>query len=143
MDRGRVVAEGTGGDLKAAIGAGQVRLRVRHPGQRPTAARILADGLDVEVHPDTDPRALSAVVPADAVNPSVHAKALREMLEPDQQRLLAPAGVTVDAVVPGAFARLWRVPVAGAYGAAPVSRRILVVQALPAVVALVLVLASS
>jgi hypothetical protein len=57
------------------------------------------------------------VVPADAVNPSVHANALREMLEPDQQRLLAPAGVTVDAVVPGAFARLWRVPVAGAYGA--------------------------
>ena len=65
VDRGRVIAEGTSGDLKAAIGAGQVRLRVRHPGQRPTAARILADGLDVEVHPDTDPRALSAVVPAD------------------------------------------------------------------------------
>ena len=62
------------------------------------------------------------VVPADAVNPSVHAKALREMLEPDQQRLLAPAGVTVDPVVPGAFARLWRVPVAGAYGAIQTQR---------------------
>ena len=62
------------------------------------------------------------VVPANAVDPSVHATALREMLEPEQQRLLAPAGVTIDPVVPGAFARLWRVPVAGAYGAIQTQR---------------------
>jgi hypothetical protein len=62
------------------------------------------------------------VVPPEALQPSVHARALRGLLEPEQQRLLAPAGVTVDPVVPGAFARLWRVPVAGAYGAIQTQR---------------------
>lgn len=61
-------------------------------------------------------------IPADAVYPSVHARALREALEPQFQRALAPGGVTVDPVVPGAFARLWRIPVAGAYGAIQTQR---------------------
>ena len=62
------------------------------------------------------------VVQSEAVEPSIHARALRDLLQPEQQRLLAPAGVTVDPVVPGAFARLWRVPVAGAYGAIQTQR---------------------
>lgn len=62
------------------------------------------------------------VVAADAVEPGVHARALRNAVESDYQRLLAPAGVTVDPVVPGAFARLWHVPVAGAYGAIQTQR---------------------
>jgi len=66
VDHGRIIAEGTSGDLKAAIGAGQVRLRVRRPDQRSVAARILADVLDVAVRPDADPRALTAVVQAEA-----------------------------------------------------------------------------
>ena len=66
VDHGRIIAEGTSGDLKAAIGAGQVRLRVRRPDQRSVAARILADALDVAVRPDADPRALTAVVQAEA-----------------------------------------------------------------------------
>jgi hypothetical protein len=57
------------------------------------------------------------VVPSSAIQPSVHAAALRARLAPQHQRLLAPAGVTVDPVVPGQFARLWRIPVVGAYGA--------------------------
>jgi hypothetical protein len=52
----------------------------------------------------------------------VHARALRDALDAQHQRLLAPAGVTVDPVIPGAFARLWRVPVAGAYGAIQTQR---------------------
>ncbi len=66
VDHGRIIAEGTSGDLKAAIGAGQLRLRVRRPDQRPTAAHIVADILDAPVHPDTDPRALTAVLHAGA-----------------------------------------------------------------------------
>jgi hypothetical protein len=62
------------------------------------------------------------VVPAAAVQPSVHAAGLRASLVPEHQRLLAPAGVTTDPVVPGAFARLWRIPVAGAYGAIQTQR---------------------
>jgi daunorubicin/doxorubicin transport system ATP-binding protein len=65
VNHGRIIAEGTSGDLKAAIGAGQVRLRLRYPDQRPVATRILADALDAAVHADTDPRTLTAVVQAD------------------------------------------------------------------------------
>jgi daunorubicin/doxorubicin transport system ATP-binding protein len=66
VDHGRIIAEGTSGDLKAAIGAGQVRLRVRRPDQRAVAARMLADALGVAVRDDVDPRALTAVVQAEA-----------------------------------------------------------------------------
>jgi hypothetical protein len=62
------------------------------------------------------------VIPSAALQPSVHARALRDALAPDHQRLLSPAGVTTDTLVPGAFARLWQIPVAGAYGAIQTQR---------------------
>jgi ABC-2 type transport system ATP-binding protein len=66
MDDGRIVAEGTSADLKAAIGGGQLRLRVGVADLRPAAAQILASALDATVHPEADPRALLAVVDAGA-----------------------------------------------------------------------------
>ena len=53
---------------------------------------------------------------AEEIKPSVHAVRLAAGLKPKQQRLLAPAGTQVDAVVPAVFARLWQIPIAGGYG---------------------------
>ena len=58
----------------------------------------------------------AARIPGEAVRPSVHAARLAAGLAPDHQRLLAPAGTQVDAVAPAAFARVWRIPIAGGYG---------------------------
>ncbi len=55
-------------------------------------------------------------IPAEAVEPSVHTLRLASTLAPGQQRLLSIGGTGSDAVAPGAFARLWRIPIAGGYG---------------------------
>ena len=57
-----------------------------------------------------------STIPAEAIRPSVHAVRLAAGLLSDRQRLLAPAGTQVDAVVPAAFARVWEIPIAGGYG---------------------------
>jgi ABC-2 type transport system ATP-binding protein len=62
MDRGRVIAEGSPGQLKASVGAGALRLRLPDPTQRADARRLLAQALGVPVHPASDPAALSARV---------------------------------------------------------------------------------
>jgi ABC-2 type transport system ATP-binding protein len=59
IDRGKVIAEGTSGELKASIGSGALRVRLRHPEARPEAERVLSQALDVPVHPESDPAALS------------------------------------------------------------------------------------
>ncbi len=43
IDKGRVIAEGTKGELKASVGAGSVHLRLRDADQRPEAERLLRD----------------------------------------------------------------------------------------------------
>jgi ABC-2 type transport system ATP-binding protein len=65
MERGSVIAEGTSGELKASVGAGTLRLRVRDPERRPRARRVLAQALGVSVRPESDPATLSARI-ADA-----------------------------------------------------------------------------
>jgi ABC-2 type transport system ATP-binding protein len=60
IDRGRVIAEGTSGELKASVGSGTLHLRVADPAQRPAAGKVLADVLGVPVLEDADPAALSA-----------------------------------------------------------------------------------
>jgi ABC-2 type transport system ATP-binding protein len=55
IDHGRVIAEGTRGELKASVGAGSLHVRVADVGQRPQAARLL--GGDVQL--DSDPAALT------------------------------------------------------------------------------------
>jgi ABC-2 type transport system ATP-binding protein len=59
IDHGRVIAEGTPGQLKASVGSGALHVRLLDPDQRPEAERLLALELD-SVHTEPDPSALSA-----------------------------------------------------------------------------------
>jgi ABC-2 type transport system ATP-binding protein len=86
IDHGKVIAEGTKGELKASVGAGAVHLRLRDPQQRPAAERVLAEVLDAHVQLDHDPVALTARVDGD----SGAEQAGRALAE------LARAGITVD-----------------------------------------------
>ncbi|QYN39466.1 ATP-binding cassette domain-containing protein [Pseudonocardia sp. DSM 110487] len=60
IDHGKVVAEGSSGQLKASVGAGSLYVRLRAPEQRAEAERVLAGVLEVPVEPSADPAALSA-----------------------------------------------------------------------------------
>ncbi|MGE3074870.1 MAG: ATP-binding cassette domain-containing protein [Dehalococcoidia bacterium] len=62
IDQGRVVAEGTAGELKSSVGAGSLRVRLRDPARREDARRLLACELQASVTPDIDPGSLSARV---------------------------------------------------------------------------------
>jgi ABC-2 type transport system ATP-binding protein len=57
IDHGRVIAEGTPGQLKASVGSGSLHVRLLDPEQRPEAERILAQELGA-VHLEPDPSAL-------------------------------------------------------------------------------------
>ncbi|GAA3466874.1 ATP-binding cassette domain-containing protein [Nonomuraea roseola] len=88
IDRGKVIAEGTPGELKSSVGAGAVHVRLRDPGQRPEAERLLAKALDAPVYLEADPVALTARVSADGAAAAEQAAlALSE---------LAGAGIVVD-----------------------------------------------
>ncbi len=63
IDRGRVIAEGTPGRLKASVGQGALHLRLLDPDQREEAARLVARVVDAEPHLEADPAALSVPVP--------------------------------------------------------------------------------
>jgi ABC-2 type transport system ATP-binding protein len=62
VDHGKVIAEGTPGEMKASVGSGALHVRLRDPGQREEAHAILANALDIEIHLEADPAALSARV---------------------------------------------------------------------------------
>jgi len=62
IEHGRVIAEGTSGELKASAGSGVLRVRLRDPARRPQAQRVLAHALSGDVQPDSDPASLSARV---------------------------------------------------------------------------------
>jgi ABC-2 type transport system ATP-binding protein len=62
IDRGKVIAEGTSGELKASVGTGAVHVRLDDPARRPEAELVLAKVLDVPVKLESDPAALSARV---------------------------------------------------------------------------------
>jgi ABC-2 type transport system ATP-binding protein len=59
IDHGKVIAEGTPGQLKASVGSGALHVRLLDPEQRPEAERVLSQELDA-VHLEPDPAALSA-----------------------------------------------------------------------------------
>jgi ABC-2 type transport system ATP-binding protein len=59
IDHGKVIAEGTPGQLKASVGLGRLHVRLLDPDQRPEAERLLARELDT-VHLEPDPAALTA-----------------------------------------------------------------------------------
>ncbi|MEQ7009573.1 ATP-binding cassette domain-containing protein [Actinopolymorpha sp. B17G11] len=62
IDHGKIIAEGTSGELKASVGAGAVHVRLLDPSQRPEAARVLSAALGAQAHLESDPSALSARV---------------------------------------------------------------------------------
>ena len=62
IDQGRVIAEGTSSDLKAQVGGGTLRVRLRDPTQRGEAERLLSSALATPVGLEADPAALSATV---------------------------------------------------------------------------------
>lgn len=62
IDHGRIIAEGTNGELKASVGAGSLHVRVLDQSQRPEAERVLAHALDEDIHAESDPAELSARV---------------------------------------------------------------------------------
>ncbi|WP_406354984.1 ATP-binding cassette domain-containing protein [Streptomyces hirsutus] len=90
IDRGKVIAEGTKGELKASVGAGTVHLRLRDPDQRPLAADLLRRLLDAQVQPEPDPVTLTARLGAAASQDTAAEQAARALGE------LATAGITVD-----------------------------------------------
>jgi ABC-2 type transport system ATP-binding protein len=75
IDHGKVIAEGTPGELKASVGSGALHMRLREPEQRLEAKRVLAQALGVPIHLESDPAALSARVS----DPECVAHALAEM----------------------------------------------------------------
>jgi ABC-2 type transport system ATP-binding protein len=62
IDHGKVIAEGTPGQLKTSVGQGALHVRLLDPAQREEAARLLSRMCDAEPHLEPDPAALS--VPA-------------------------------------------------------------------------------
>jgi len=58
IDHGKVIAEGTPGQLKASVGRGALHVRLLDPEQRPEAERLLGRELGA-VHTEPDPAALS------------------------------------------------------------------------------------
>jgi daunorubicin/doxorubicin transport system ATP-binding protein len=79
IDHGRVIAEGTRGELKASVGGGGLRVRLLDPGRRAAAERVLAAELGVPVHPEADPAALAARIPEGADAAARAARALAEL----------------------------------------------------------------
>jgi ABC-2 type transport system ATP-binding protein len=70
IDHGTVIAEGTPGQLKAAVGAGTLRVRLADPAQRPQARRTLAGVLRVPVQDEADPAVLTATFPGRQPRPA-------------------------------------------------------------------------
>ena len=62
IDNGKVIAEGTPGELKNSVGSGVLRVRLREPEARVEAERILSQTLGVAVETPSDPVALVARV---------------------------------------------------------------------------------
>jgi ABC-2 type transport system ATP-binding protein len=94
IDTGRVIAEGTPGELKSSIGAGTVHLRLRDAGQRPDAERVLARVLNVPVQLDADPVALTARVIGDGTDRELDMGAAEQASRALSE--LAAAGIVVD-----------------------------------------------
>ncbi|WP_405434625.1 ATP-binding cassette domain-containing protein [Micromonospora sp. NBC_00617] len=90
VDHGRVIAEGTPGELKSSVGSGTVHLRLRDPGQRPQAEKVLREALNVPVQLPADPVALTARVGEAGSDLDASAQAARALGD------LARAGIVVD-----------------------------------------------
>ncbi|MEU3793610.1 ATP-binding cassette domain-containing protein [Streptomyces fructofermentans] len=59
IDRGKVIAEGTTGELKSSVGTGALHVRLVKAEARPEASQLLAQALAAPVFQESDPFALS------------------------------------------------------------------------------------
>jgi len=89
IDHGSMVAEGTPGQLKAAVGSGTLRIRLADPAQRPLARQKLSGLLGTTVQDDTDPVLLTATVPATGPGSQPSQQAAAAVAE------LGPAGIMI------------------------------------------------
>jgi daunorubicin/doxorubicin transport system ATP-binding protein len=77
IDHGKLIAEGTPGELKASVGHASLRVRLSEPGQRPEAERLLSSAVGIELHRERDPAELSGrVADPDDVAPALAQLAL-------------------------------------------------------------------
>ncbi|PSK63618.1 Daunorubicin/doxorubicin resistance ATP-binding protein DrrA [Micromonospora sp. MH33] len=90
VDHGRVIAEGTPGELKSSVGSGTVHVRLRDAGERPRAEQVLRAALGVPVQLEADPVVLTARVGEDGTDLEAGEQAARALGE------LARAGIVVD-----------------------------------------------
>jgi ABC-2 type transport system ATP-binding protein len=90
IDHGKVIAEGTPGELKASVGAGAVHVRLRDAVQRAEAEWVLSQTLGGGVELDADPVALTARISGDQTERGAAERASRALVA------LADAGITVD-----------------------------------------------
>src|ERR1700754_1443781 len=67
VDRGKVIAEGTPGELKSSIGSGTVHVRLRDAAARAKAQEVLARALGTSVETEADPVSLTARVDGSAL----------------------------------------------------------------------------
>ncbi len=89
IDHGRVIAEGTSGQLKASAGTGAVRVQLADPAQRAEAQRILSRELGVPARPGSAAAALSASIPPGNGEPAMGGRVARALAE------LSRSGITV------------------------------------------------
>ena len=75
IDRGKVIAEGTNGELKASVGKSALQIRLLDPEKRPLAEQLLAGKLNAHVQLSSDPAALTAQVS----DTQLAARALQEL----------------------------------------------------------------
>ncbi|MET7395978.1 ATP-binding cassette domain-containing protein [Dactylosporangium sp. NPDC005572] len=90
VDHGKVIAEGTPGELKSSVGSGTVHVRLRDPGRRSEAEAVLRAALGVPVQLDADPVALTARVGGAGTDLDASEQAARALGD------LARAGIVVD-----------------------------------------------
>jgi ABC-2 type transport system ATP-binding protein len=90
IDHGKVIAEGTTGELKASVGAGSIHVRLRDAAQRSSAHQVLTTVLGPGVQLDPDPVALTAQLSGEDSQRVAAEQASRALAE------LAAAGITVD-----------------------------------------------
>ncbi|RXZ78675.1 ATP-binding cassette domain-containing protein [Paenibacillaceae bacterium] len=62
IEKGKIIAEGTSGELKASVGSGRLYVRLLDPAARPQAEQLLAEQLETSIQLASDPAELSAKV---------------------------------------------------------------------------------
>ncbi|MDT0307130.1 ATP-binding cassette domain-containing protein [Streptomyces sp. DSM 44917] len=90
IDTGKVIAEGTPGQLKSSVGSGSVHIRLRDAHRREDARHLLAQVFRTHVQLDPEPVALTARLLPDGSEDGPAEMASRALAE------LTRAGITVD-----------------------------------------------